>query len=118
MTGQQAGQHQLVILGNIGDDPEPLPSIGGIGIGVGIGGGLQVSSGLCEGSVRRHDGVLGVGAARISKRSSMTACPTGSRSDGCEPSAVTTVQEGGNAVSGRPGDRSCYLDSPETPTGV
>jgi len=33
-----------VILGNIGGDPEPLPSIGGIGIGVAIGGGSQVSA--------------------------------------------------------------------------
>ncbi len=41
----------------LGDDPEPLPAIGGIGVG--IGGCLKLPSGLRDGGVRRDEGVLG-----------------------------------------------------------
>ncbi len=47
----------------LGDDPEPLPSIGGIGVG--IGGALQIPSSLGESCVRRDEGVLGGGVARL-----------------------------------------------------
>ncbi len=47
----------------LGDDPEPLPAIGGLLVG--FGGGWEVSSGLGEGRLGRDEGVLSVGTAGL-----------------------------------------------------
>ena len=47
----------------LGDEPEPLPAIGGLGVG--IGGRLPVPAGLGEGGGCSDEGVLSIGIASL-----------------------------------------------------
>jgi hypothetical protein len=69
---------------SLGNEPKPLPAIGGIGVG--IGRGLQVTAGLGEGGVRRDETVLGDGES--------ASTPSTRRSASCRspiPRAVRTI---------------------------
>ena len=95
------------------DDPEPLPAIGGLGVG--IGGGLEVPAGLGSGSVRRDEGVLGVGVAGLERRPRVDRRARARRSPGrCAPSrgARDDVERPVAAAAVRPRPRRAARPQP------